>query len=1062
MFQRTLFTISMAALFCGAYVVYALVVTPRLTPEIVDSPAMQRERTPASMRPPENIRIAQKHLGDQPWVEAAKYQMRTDEAFVYFEDWDRVEPGGEVRFKPFAVIWKREGDGPEGVPLTIVSDSALLKFSQPFDVNRPNPGHVVGGALEGEVTIRGADGLDVRGRNFNFSEGALRVWSDSPLSFAFQGSRGRGLGLEMDLIPGPPEHERPGVSGVRTFRLRRDVSLSLVERPKPEKPQPEVVQIDCNGSFEFDLTTYIANFAQNVRLQRPVAGGFHDHLQCDLLNVAFMLVRKPDIEPKPGPAKLGSSDTELQFYKLRAEGKKTLLVSQKSGLRAEMSELTYDAAAKSALLKDGKAVRVLQKGTDLACPEISFTHTEGGKIVSLVCRGAGQMRSLRESPSRAGTLPGEAAMELAFSADWMRELQKYPEGPLEIVDIKGAVQLNQPGEMALQGEHVKLWLRPKTPAPAGDGKSPTATSNEAGRGDTGLKEAPSKDERGVGGDAYDLDRWLAVENVQFATRQLTGKTARLEGTIETAGTPVAWRFEPSGMQPLSQRRGSPPPRGMSTWFRVRTGEPAVALESRQPGEHGMSPFGPIAGRRETVALGYFNVAPQGQPGEKPPAPPKTEPSEPAHLVADSIRLLVHRQGTKTEVDQVWTEGRIVVTQPRAHGDPPSKITGDRMHIQRASGLKQIVSLWGNPAQIRDTNLTVEGKDILFHRAENRVHVKGAGMLEIPVNQTPQGKKSKQAVPLDVWWKEQMTFDGQVAKFYVGVRTEMGESKLRCEEMHVTFNRKVSFGDDRAAGAKPEVEWIACRQGVHVESLEYRENRLEQVQKAEAWQLTIHQPTGDVQAEGPGVITLWRRGTGKRANLSPTATAKANGPQEADRKTWEFLRIAYSGEMQGNLTNRVSEFRNRIRVVYGPVEHPHDEIDLDLLPKDGGWMRSDSLRVTQIASDGTTATGTRPAIPVSSRKVDDRATSQQVYHTELLARGNAELEGRTFHALADSIAFSEATGVYMLRSLGNNKATIFRQTKVGGEVSRADAQRFEFNPSTNTLLSDRIESVDGLR
>ncbi|MCH8828937.1 MAG: hypothetical protein IID45_05100 [Planctomycetes bacterium] len=78
------------------------------------------------------------------------------------------------------------------------------------------------------------------------------------------------------------------------------------------------------------------------------------------------------------------------------------------------------------------------------------------------------------------------------------------------------------------------------------------------------------------------------------------------------------------------------------------------------------------------------------------------------------------------------------------------------------------------------------------------------------------------------------------------------------------------------------------------------------------------------------------------------------------------------------------------------------------------------------------------------------------------QGNAELEGRTFHARADSISYNEAQGLYLLRSLGNRNATIWRQLKPGGKLKRAVAKRMEFNPARNWLKLDQTIGLDGVR
>ena len=82
---------------------------------------------------------------------------------------------------------------------------------------------------------------------------------------------------------------------------------------------------------------------------------------------------------------------------------------------------------------------------------------------------------------------------------------------------------------------------------------------------------------------------------------------------------------------------------------------------------------------------------------------------------------------------------------------------------------------------------------------------------------------------------------------------------------------------------------------------------------------------------------------------------------------------------------------------------------------------------------------------------------------MLANGNAEMEGqnREFHGMADTISYDESKGMFMLRSIGTRKATIWRQTRPGAEPSRAEAQRMEFIPSRNDLKTFGTSGVEGL-
>jgi hypothetical protein len=285
----------------------------------------------------------------------------------------------------------------------------------------------------------------------------------------------------------------------------------------------------------------------------------------------------------------------------------------------------------------------------------------------------------------------------------------------------------------------------------------------------------------------------------------------------------------------------------------------------------------------------------------------------------------------------------------------------------------------------------------------------------------------------------MTFDGEVADFYGSVRAVLQDNRMRCDQMHVELTSRISFPDDRPGGDNVEIRSIVCKDGVEFESYEYEEAKLIGVRRASFWEFTLNQLTGDTEASGPGQVLFWRRGRANRASLSPSAVAAANQPLQSDSAEWEYSRIDFAGKTTGNLKKRQSTFHDRVRILYGPVVRPLDVIDPDDLPKDAGWMRCDILYFSQ-----TPETKTEPA------------------YSQLLASGNAELEGRSFHGRADTISYDESKGLYILRSTGSRMATIWRQKQIGDELSRADAQRMEFIPARNQLKLDRTTGLQGLQ
>ena len=122
-----------------------------------------------------------------------------------------------------------------------------------------------------------------------------------------------------------------------------------------------------------------------------------------------------------------------------------------------------------------------------------------------------------------------------------------------------------------------------------------------------------------------------------------------------------------------------------------------------------------------------------------------------------------------------------------------------------------------------------------------------------------------------------------------------------------------------------------------------------------------------------------------------------------------------------------------------LDKPDETIDSDDLPKNAGWMRCKTLQLTQ----------------------HEKTDTEKAY-LEMIARGNAELDGNQFHARADMISFDESKDLYMLRSVGKQKATIWRQSTPGGDYSQADAQRMEFIPSRNKLKLDRATGLQGVQ
>ena len=367
-----------------------------------------------------------------------------------------------------------------------------------------------------------------------------------------------------------------------------------------------------------------------------------------------------------------------------------------------------------------------------------------------------------------------------------------------------------------------------------------------------------------------------------------------------------------------------------------------------------------------------------------------------------------------------------------------------MHVVNRSDDDQLIHVLGKPAHIRDPKMHIEGTNIHLDRGKNLAWVVGEGLLQLPVKRTLQGEKLERTQWLDIWWTKHMEFDGETAQFFGDVRTILENHHVNCREMYVLMTKRFSFTDENS-GEEADISRVICKDNVDFKSREYEGNQLIEVRRGRFDDFTMDQLTGKTQGAGPGWITAWRRGRGKRAGLSPNATVKANSPLKPDSENWEYFRIDFSGKMNGNTKSRTTQFHDQVQIVYGPVLRPLDVLDPDNLPKDGGWMRSDKLRVTQHEIDPSPRSAEKPSS-----------------YIDMQAEGNAKLKGRSFHARATFINYDESKGIYILRSLAPYKATMWRQTTIGGKKDRADAQRIVFWPIRNKLELDGVTGLDGFK
>lgn len=993
------------------YLIYSAMLTPyvRLNRDTsVDSNLKSVQPPPATLH-----EMAGLHLPHQPWTLEAGYQLRTADAYIYTNSWKPTENDRSIRFAPFAMVWVSKKAKPGDEPLTVSATSAILRFDSEFKFPS-STGRIIGGSLQGDVRITGPDGLDVVGQNFAFSEQSLKVWSDFPVQFRYDGHRGSALGVQLDLLPStkPADDDSLAVEGIRKVILRKNVSMDfeLVEREADGTPRPDEtvqVSIQCRESFDYVVETHLATYTGDVRVRRPTSPRFFDRLTCDQLTIQFrpaettgnqpsteaqlLTANQPIQLPDQPPAPTEANEEDLEFDRLRAVGRRVVLSSDENELTAVMSELVYDGPRRVVLLKDGDSVQAQHKTTQLQCPQVTLEHDEEGQIRSAWCRGTGWMRNL-DSMTR----------DVQFAAQWTRELRKYvePESALDVIELDGDAVVRQPQEqVGLGADFIKLWYQELPPQPG--------VEQAAEAAQTALAESEST----LGGGRYRPVRLLATDRVAVASPEARGETSRVE---------VWFADSPAGTQAIQQTTAVGPPLAAS------------AASDGVPNEPG------------------------GRTGPRPERD-REPPEFPLEIVSDLIQVRAEFSPaggpSDLQITDIWTEGHVEIRQEHAQDDP-LQITGHRLQIKNSGPEREVVHIFGEPAHVRDRGLHIEGEEIHLDRERNLMWVQGAGLLQLPVKEDLEGQPLETAQTLDIWWIDQMTFDGRTARFFGNVRTVLNDNRMRCQEMHVLLTKKLSFSDPQTipadAGAAEQrmvdIYSILCSDGVDFRGYEYNKSRLVSIRHGRCAHLAMNHDTGETEASGPGWLTTWQRGQGTRAALGPAAEARANQPLESSDKenSWEYTHVEFVGHAKGNLHDQNTLFTDQVRIVYGPVDRPLGVINPEQLPADGlpeqaGIMRCSKLRI--VAHEQ----------PASDKRM-----------FELLASGDAFLEGRNFHAQADTISFDESKELYILRSIEPRKAMIWRQGSIGQEFSPVVAQRMEFSPKRNRLKFDRTTALQGLQ
>lgn len=1035
--RRWLGLCATAAWLAGLYVLYAQFVTPRIEPFAVSRPVspMQRLATAADTRPLDNVEVARDVLADQPWTATAEIQLQFGDMYLYANRCDQLEKLGEVRFEPFAVVWKKMQGQQPADPFRITSEAAVIRFEKPFDLEHPQPGRPIAGALHGEVIIRGPDNLLLHGHSFLYEEQSRRMWSDRELSFTFGPHSGSGHGVQLDFDK-PPEGidaESPAIGLLTSLSLLRkvavvmrgDASDPLTKRatslganaPTTGLKPGEEIQITGEGRLQYQVGPQMVLLDRNVQVQHPQPDGSIDTLSGELLQLELRPVTETHAvadTPAPGTKPAPPRPWEIfegfrpEPLRLTASGsvqQPVQFASPSKALSGTGESIAYDLLARTVTFSSKSNVEVRQGTNVIRTHSVTAELAEPNVVPQIqMASAAGDTGAIPAGPAvqvstvrcvGPGTIEARRPDGQLLTASWNEELLKTfdEERGCDRVELRGAAHLQQPGEFGITGQNVVCWWRAALPAAPviQAANAPTSTNS------------PWEDSLAQG----HLERAEATGDVVFTHPRLTLHTQKLGITLHQQALPSDLVFQ----MPEAARGPAPGQRGTK-----------------------------ILSRTDSITT---------------PATSTKTPPAPVQATADELELIVWQDphdAQQVAIAHLAATGRVDVRQVGTVPEKSLRLQGERLEADQRVAQQAFLKLTGAPGLVQLGGSRLEAAIVEWSQAEGLVRVPGPGSLQHPIQSRFDGQKLNQPQQLVLNWKEKLEFDGQTAHVYEKVQARIEHSSLRCYAMHVTLREALPLNPPRLETLTPgqtEIATVTCESQVELDDAEYEHDRLISIRRGRLGRFVLDNVTGKTEAQGRGWLMHWTRGAaltefGKKPGgkdtakktVARTTTQPAAPPKAAAQNAegWTYLRVDFTGLMRGNLHEQFTTFDDGVEVVYGPVQHATDRIDPDHLPENGAWMRSESLRLTRVSDPGSKQGG-----------------------MTLLATGNTELEAMTFHARADSIKYDELKGLYIIQSLGANKATIRKQPTANDPRGFVSAQRFTVNPALSHFHVDQFIS-----
>ena len=824
--------------------------------------------------------------------------------------------------------------------------------------------------------------------------------------------------------------------------------------------QLSMLEVRCAGPLHFDLKQMVATLEKNVVITRQSNNKPNDTLRADQLSMHF--VRTPASQASATSLSSGEQQQRAFFrgakgdYEAAAstfapEGQQSPAIDL-NGLTLDRlvafgSPLVLDARSESAYVEtkyldydfDAKQIKLLSynpsatRQNEPSKPVIvrnASHHFESHAIEVTQGSDISQTRVIAHGAGRyAGQIDASAdgSTEQVF-ASWSNGLALQPEshpqseGRRQLLKVQGDATVRAPSFGELLSDNVDLLLQYVQIGTKIDG-SPV------------LEPAP-----------------LRMQSYSENGRPTTIRSPQVNGTLSS----VAVNFVEPTNNPGIQIPGLSAPR-------------ANAPSTTQGG---------LPARIE-APVGRYQRNPQPEQSESPPPSYTISGGNVTAWVEPSTRsvqrLLVTGQ---TRLKQDATSA-VAGTKP----NDPVNIEGTLIDLQVDPFGRPLVQMKGSPAIIKSADMHVIGTEVQLRGDENRLYIPGPGEITMTyqadalsslvagANGAASQQPARGAIdnfanyqdrlinppqppkPIKIGWTKHLVFDGQTAQL-TGEVTALGDDlAMRTEDLEVVLKQRIDFAQmaellssRQELDVAPELAKLTAKSTVFAGHRQRDAlGNVESYQQLVTQNLTLDAETGDLQATGPGWVTLTTTPDKlpsaigdlqpNKRSQSRTASAKSSDRPSRKRDGLRQLSLNFEKQLQANMHRRQLGMYDNIQGWFGPVARWEDRVDpsqVNQLGEEEFTLACNQLSVFE----SPTAPRLDPLDPKSRKPF------------ELIADHGAFVAAQLYSARGNQITFDEHKGIFTMRGLPGQPAK-FWQRNSPTERSKLDgkARIIQYNVKT---------------